>query len=102
VPGTPYLLGDPLLARFTNGFVWVEQLAQTMGIPLSPSLLGGTNFAFGGAHTGPLPHVPPTGVPTLTDQVTQFLGATGGLADPDALYVVFGGGNDVLVPCCSD
>lgn len=96
VPSAPYLLGDPFLARFSNGPVWVEQLAQREAISLSPSLLGGTNFAFGGANTGPLPHVLPNGVPTLRNQVDQLLSSTGGVVDPDALYVILGGGNDVL------
>ena len=35
--------------RFSNGPVWVEQLAASLNIALEPSLMGGTNFAIGGA-----------------------------------------------------
>ena len=35
--------------RFSNGPVWVEQLAASLNVALEPSLMGGTNFAIGGA-----------------------------------------------------
>ena len=41
---------------FTNGQVWVKDLAQDLGLPaLNPSLAGGTDFAYGGAETGQTP-----------------------------------------------
>ncbi len=86
-PLPPYFNG-----RFSNGPVWVETLASNLGLSASPSLLGGTNYAFGGATTGTPPG---SSTPTLTDQMGLYLTATGGVADPNALYVVFGGGNDV-------
>src|SRR5262245_14581793 len=44
----PYFNG-----RFSNGPVWVEVLADKLGLDApTPSVLGGTNFAFGGAETG--------------------------------------------------
>src|SRR5215217_7794985 len=39
--------------RFTNGPVWVEYLAQKLGLPLNPARAGGTNFAVGGARLDP-------------------------------------------------
>lgn len=83
-PDPPYFQG-----RFSNGPVWVEGLASHLGHTVSPSLLGGTNFAFGGARVaigGP--------VPTLAAQAGMFI-AQPGPADPNALYVVWGGGNDL-------
>ena len=40
--------------RFTNGNVWVQDLAQNLGLAApKPSLAGGTDYAYGGAETGP-------------------------------------------------
>lgn len=91
VPSRAYASG-----RFSNGPVWAEILAANLGFSASPSLAGGTNFAFGGAQTGPLGTVPPTS-PSLLDQLAFFQGATGGVVPSEALYVVFGGGNDARV-----
>ena len=88
VPFVPYYPG-----RFSNGPVWVETLAANLGLTAAPSLGGGTNYAFGGAPTG-LPYT--TSVPRITEQVSNlYLPSVGGVADPNALYVVWGGGNDV-------
>ena len=48
------VLGDSLsdngnAGRFSNGPVWVEHLAEWLGLELRPSRLGGTNHAVGGA-----------------------------------------------------
>lgn len=83
-PSPPYFQG-----RFSNGPVWVEGLASHLGHSVLPSFLGGTDFAFGGARIasgGP--------VPTISAQKDMFL-ALPGSADPSALYVVWGGGNDL-------
>ena len=77
--------------RYSNGPVWVEGLAAGLGLSAQASLQGGTNFAFGGARSGPSPSSFPF---SLLDQVQFFLGATGGVAPSSALYVVAGGGND--------
>src|SRR6516164_3574154 len=38
--------------HFSNGPMWVEVLADRLGLPApAPSLGGGTNYAFGGAET---------------------------------------------------
>ncbi|MEO8225715.1 MAG: SGNH/GDSL hydrolase family protein, partial [Gammaproteobacteria bacterium] len=90
VPGAPYATG-----RFSNGPVWVETLSTNLGLgAVNPSLLGGKNFAYGGAVTGP---ALTSGFPskTLTDQASGYLTGVAGVADPNALYVVWGGGNDV-------
>lgn len=83
---------------YSNGPVWTTQFGAMLGLGVLPSLLGGTNYAFGGATTsGGL-------VPSLLAQLTApvapsnpfpgYLATHGGLADPDALYVVAGGGNN--------
>lgn len=38
--------------RASNGLVWIEIAASAYGFDVSPSLAGGTNFAFGGAESG--------------------------------------------------
>lgn len=84
-PSPPYFAG-----RFSNGPNYADVLASGLGLPLGPSLAGGTNFAWGGARSGVDGLVPSVGT-----QVLLFLGGVGGVADPSSLYVVFGGGNDV-------
>jgi outer membrane lipase/esterase len=92
--------------RFSNGPVYPEVLASDLGVSIGPSLLGGTNFAFGGARTDyNTVEVPPYGTQvypraaypwSLNGEVAAFqarVAATG--ADPNALYVVFSGSNDV-------
>ncbi|MGN6313489.1 MAG: autotransporter domain-containing protein [Rhodanobacteraceae bacterium] len=83
-------------SRFTTnpGLVAMENVADYYGITLSPSILGGTDFAVGGA--GVINNSAAGPIPTLQQQVAQYLGATGGKADPNALYSMWGGANDVF------
>jgi cholinesterase len=73
--------------RFSNGPVWVEQLAEMLKLPLAASERGGQNFAVGGAKVEEGPQ-------SLRAQVEEFLK----LPRPSGrtLYVIWGGGNDVL------
>lgn len=96
---TPTPLTQPLIPdfpyasdRLTNGPVWTEYFAASLGLSATSSLTGGSNFAFAGARIGPASS--PSSVPGLADQVGMFLGVTGGMAPASALYVVEGGGND--------
>lgn len=89
IPSAPYASG-----RFLNGNVWVESFASSLGLTASPSFLGGTNFAFGGARTGSLAGVNNSFSPSLSMQRDALIGTFGSLPS-DALYVVWGGGNDV-------
>lgn len=98
-PRTPTPIGDPTFIptlpyatdRYSNGPVWVEQFAASLKLSALPSVIGGTNYAFGGARTGPAGSSFPF---SLTDQVQMFFGDSGGVAPGDALYVVAGGGNN--------
>jgi outer membrane lipase/esterase len=75
--------------RFSNGPVWVEHLAERIGLGLQPARSGGTNYAVGGARA--------QGGPTdVRAQVAAFLADCGGSLDRNALYIVYGGGNDLL------
>jgi outer membrane lipase/esterase len=90
-PGTGLFTTNP-------GPIWVSVLADRYGLTAGPANQGGTDYAQGGARVTQLPGVPdmpPTGsaVPIAT-QVTQFLGA--GVVNPNALYSVWGGANDIF------
>ena len=76
---------------YSNGPVWASDFAAKIGVALTPSATGGTDFAYGGATTGPNPSAFPF---SLLTQTGAYLGATGNVASPDALYVVAGGGNN--------
>ena len=76
--------------------VAAEIIAAAFGLPGGPSLLGGPNFAWGGScvRAAPAPCLNP--VPRIPTQVTQYLTLTGGAADPNALYSIWGGANDIF------
>jgi phospholipase/lecithinase/hemolysin len=93
-PAPPYVGG-----HFSNGPTWVENLSLSLGLgPLTPSLAGGNDFAFGGAVTGSSVPGASTAVPSIAQQVGQFVAATGGPGNavPTGLYTVWIGANDVL------
>ena len=73
--------------RNNNGPVVVEYLAQDLGIPLQ-------DYAFSGATTGS--GVTSGLIVNTLQQITNYLGANGGKADPNALYVYWAGSNDLL------
>jgi outer membrane lipase/esterase len=88
----PYFNG-----RFSNGPVWVENLAARLGVPSpTPSLLGGTNYAVAGAETGTGLSQPAPGlfVPNIRTQVAAYL--AGNFPRANQLFVVWGGANDFL------
>jgi len=103
IPQPPYFDG-----RFSDGPLWIDDLADRAGLTMKPSEAGfdpatdrAVSFAYGGAGTG-LGNPSPAGVPVpgLLSQVAIFrdaLDAAGRPADPDALYVVWGGSNDYLL-----
>ncbi|MEP7101953.1 MAG: SGNH/GDSL hydrolase family protein [Burkholderiales bacterium] len=84
IPSQPYAAGT-----YSNGQVWANYYASLLGVPLTASLTGGGDFAFGGATTGA-----GSQTPSLLAQASQYLGGTGGVAQANALYVVAGGGNN--------
>src|SRR5258708_685088 len=73
-----------------------ELLAQSYGLTAIPiGMSGGTNYAASGAtETGGLPN---SLAPSVTSQISTYLGSTSGVADPNALYYFAGGGNDIKV-----
>jgi phospholipase/lecithinase/hemolysin len=93
IPTAPYTRGGH---HFTNGPTWIEQLARTLkaGVNAEPAFKGANpramNFAVGAARareTGSGANLPL--------QVATYLQAVGGVASPQALYVIEVGSNDV-------
>jgi phospholipase/lecithinase/hemolysin len=109
VPPAPYYAG-----RFSNGPLWVEQLATKLSAPIpTPSSQGGTNYAYAGAATGATPLGTqlgtPTGfspfmtsdgkfianVPSLPSQVASYIASLkGGAPAAGTLAVLWAGAND--------
>lgn len=86
-PDTAYFQG-----RASNGLLYIDHVAQNLGLPIQPSLLGGHDFAFGGARTRTqlLPLIIDG---SMNGQLAAYKSQTA-QADPNALYVVFGGVNN--------
>ena len=87
-----------ILGRFTTnpGLVWAEFLAEYYGTNATSANQGGTNYAVGGARTGTNSSGALGPIPSMTAQLTSYLAANGGRADPNALYTVWGGANDLF------
>ncbi|MDY6783513.1 MAG: SGNH/GDSL hydrolase family protein [Cyanobacteriota bacterium] len=101
LPPSPFFFNG----RFSNGPNWIDELAQSLNLSSpTPFLSGlpptdGVNFAVGGTTTGFENILDLPGLPALQQQVAAFaapLQAAGQLADPNGLYIVWGGGNDYL------
>jgi outer membrane lipase/esterase len=75
---------------YSDGAVWSTRYASSQGLILTPSLLGGTNYAYGGAVTSGAGAFPPS----MVTQVAQAAALTGPLPSND-LYVLAGGGNNI-------
>jgi outer membrane lipase/esterase len=90
------------MGRFTTnpGPVWSELVATYYGVPTGPSNANGGNiFAQGGARVDAVPGFStPPGMAQrpISTQVTEYLARTSNVADPNALYAVWGGANDVF------
>jgi phospholipase/lecithinase/hemolysin len=93
IPAAPYVNG-----QFSNGNVWVQDLASALGVgPLKASLLGGTDYAYGSAQSGTTPNntAGQFDLTGTTGQIAQFQIANPGGADPNALYTIWIGSNDL-------
>ncbi len=86
----PYVDG-----HFTNGAVWVQDLAAWTGLPaVHASLSGGTDYAYGGAETGNEP-LHSAGFLDLPSQMQQFR-FLHHHASASTLYTISAGSNDVM------
>ncbi|WP_017299963.1 SGNH/GDSL hydrolase family protein [Nodosilinea nodulosa] len=96
-PPFPYFEG-----QFSNGDIWVDYLTDDLGF--GPDQV--QNFAVGGATTGRDNGLDPligaltgttSNLPGLLDEVDSYLGTLGNApANPDSLYVVWAGANDLF------
>jgi len=98
----------PYAGRLSNGPVAVEHLADSLGVPLLPSAIGGQNYAVGGALTDtrnfsfetqfPFPPIPQslqnTGIAT---QVQTFVSDPPAFNPAESLFVLWGGANDFFL-----
>jgi outer membrane lipase/esterase len=80
------------------GLMSSEALAAAFGLTAVPSNQGGTNYATSGAKEVTV-NTNATGgfqaaTPTVT-QIANYLAANGGQANPNALYLISSGGNDI-------
>lgn len=97
---------QPVTGQFTTnpGWVWAEHVAHYYGTNGAAHGNGqnGDNYAIGGARVGVdtsqilAPGAPAVPVYSLMTQTAQYLAANGGKADPNALYTVWGGANDLF------
>ena len=90
-PPAPYYMG-----RFSDGPIWLDHVAGFLHVPLTPSILHGTDYAFGGAWATVDQPLGASKIPSVPTQVGQYLLQHGGKADPNALYIIEGGGNDIV------
>ncbi|MBH8573141.1 SGNH/GDSL hydrolase family protein [Nostocaceae cyanobacterium CENA369] len=101
-PPAPYYQG-----RFSNGPIWIEELATKLKLDTPTPYINvvngatpknGINFAFGGATTTSINTVS-SALPGLQQQIgafTQPLVQTNQKADSNGLYVLWAGANDYL------
>jgi len=90
VPAPPYYNGG-----YSDGPIWVDYLSSGLGLSgaASPFLKGGNNYAWGGAKSG---FNSEFGLPVgLRTQVSAYA-LTHRFSDPDALYVIAIGSNDII------
>ncbi len=91
-PPSPYFEG-----RFTNGPTFVEYLNSDLHLgELKPSLLGGQNYAWGGARAGQDIPFNGSAIPGLATQTNLLLTDLGtNTIDPETLILMYIGNNDV-------
>lgn len=91
-PPLPYFEG-----RFSNGLLYSDLVYKGLGLgTLTPSLIGGNNYAWGGARA--IGDVPVQGgaIPGINTQVNNYLNTLNGSSiDPNTLHVFYIGNNDV-------
>ena len=100
-PTTAGAVNTPGAYTTSPGLMWSQSLGLKFGVTVSPSSApsGGNNYAAGGATvqtanggTGDLTF---TNEWSAKAQVAAYLASTGGKADPNALYTVYIGNNDL-------
>jgi len=91
-PSPPYASG-----KNSNGALWIETVAGTLGASAKGSRFGGTNFTYAGARTGPVAGGATQLVPNMLAQMQQYLLSANFQSSPRTLFVIdaITFGNDV-------
>jgi outer membrane lipase/esterase len=88
------------LGRFTTspGPVWSELVSNYYGVMPAASNAGGTIYAQGGARVAASSTSTPPGQAQrpVTTQIAEYLAHNGGAADPNGLFTIWAGANDVI------
>ena len=97
----------PYAQQFSNGPVAAERLADRLGVTLTRSTAGGTNFAVGGATTGfqnfNFEVQSPFALPATVDntgmlaQVTGFMGSGPSFSPSSSLFMLWAAPNDFFL-----
>lgn len=87
-----YTNGSSTSPSTTINGVWSEQFAAKLGLSLTASTAGGTNYSYGGATTG----TTSSGAPGMNNQVTSYVAAHSSLSS-STVYSLWGGANDVMI-----
>ena len=96
IPLKPVFTDGTSTGRFTNGQNYIDGLAGYLGLSVAPSLAGGTNYAYGGARVnGITPDLVPLGGKSFSQQIGTYVTSLSAAADPNALYVLWIGSNDI-------
>ena len=74
--------------RISNGPLAVDTLAQALNLDAAPAADGGSNYAIVGGN------ILGNDFADLSSQLTRYLVDAENQADPNALYLLFMGGND--------
>jgi outer membrane lipase/esterase len=90
VPTSTYYTDGSNVGRFTNGLNYLDVLAADMGLNVVSAYQGGTDYAFGGARTD----YAPAFAKSFNQQIAYY-DASHSAADPNALYVLWIGANDM-------
>ncbi|KAF1687350.1 autotransporter domain-containing esterase [Pseudoxanthomonas broegbernensis] len=85
---------QPIAGKFTTnpGLVWAEHVADYYGGDGRTDNQGGDNYAQGGSRVAVANGV----AESTVSQAARYLAANGGKADPDVLYTVWTGANDIF------
>lgn len=94
VPSPAYYSSGATVGRFSNGLNYADHLAAGLGLVLSPSVLGGTDYAYGGARVSSVAGGLPATALSFNQQIGAF-DASHARADGGALYVLWIGANDM-------
>jgi len=100
-PTTAVSVNTPGAYTTSPGLMWSQSLGLKFGVTVAPSSApgGGNNYAAGGATVntanGGTVDVTFTNEWSATEQVAAYLASSGGKADPNALYSVYIGNNDL-------